>query len=132
MGNNTVGHPKIWKTAEELASDGHKFTTEIKENGFVGFPSLSNFADWKGCDRRSVYNALHEYFPNIKKQFMDDISDCLAQGAAVGRYQPTITIFTLKNWCDWADKQEQKIEAKAEVKGVEDFFAQFEDEGRKF
>ena len=41
--------------------------------------------------------------------------DLIAQGAMLNKYQPTMSIFVLKNWCKWADKPENENEEKQEM-----------------
>ena len=45
-----------------------------------------------------------EYFPTIKKEFEKLQSDTITTGGMLGKYNPTMTIFALKNWCNWKDK----------------------------
>ena len=33
-------------------------------------------------------------------------SDTITTGGMLGKYNPTMTIFALKNWCNWKDKAE--------------------------
>nr|DAG32063.1 MAG TPA: hypothetical protein [Bacteriophage sp.] len=33
----------------------------------------------------------------------------------LNKYQPTMSIFVLKNWCKWADKPENENEDKQEM-----------------
>ena len=42
-------------------------------------------------------------------------SDLITQGAMLDKYQPTMSIFVLKNWCKWADKPENENEEKQEM-----------------
>ena len=37
-------------------------------------------------------------------------SDLITQGAMLNKYQPTMSIFVLKNWCKWADKPSEETE----------------------
>ena len=49
---------------------------------------------------------MEKYYPDVKSKVNVLVSDVLAQGAALGYWNSTITIFVLKNWCHWSDKQE--------------------------
>jgi hypothetical protein len=49
---------------------------------------------------------LNEYFPTIKKEFERLQSDTIMTGGMLGKYNATMSIFGLKNWCNWKDKAE--------------------------
>ena len=38
------------------------------------------------------------------------LADTITEGVNLGKYNTTMSIFALKNWCNWADKNEQKVE----------------------
>lgn len=102
------GRPKRFKNGEELVSLWADFCGDIIEGGFQEVPTQTAFCRWlggrlNGTDRRTIYNSLHKYFPEIKKEFEQLQSDVIMQGAMQGRYQPTMSIFGLKNWCGWGD-----------------------------
>ena len=85
-------------------------------------PSQTSFCRWlaknyKKTDRKTIYNSLNKIFPEIKKEFDRIRGDVIAEGAMLGRYQPTMSIFALKHWCKWADTPETE---KVEVRIVDD------------
>ena len=103
-----AGQPKRFESAEQLISLWSDFCNDIVENGFDTVPTQTAFCRWlsenyKDTDRRTIYNALNEYFPNIKKNFEQLQSDIIMQGGMLGKYNPTMSIFGLKNWCGWSD-----------------------------
>ena len=105
------GQPKKFKSGEQLIDLWKQFCKHIKDNEYTEVPTQTNFEQWlniqyKPVTVRTIYNALNEYFPTIKKDFESVRADLIAEGAMLGRYQPTISIFALKNWCKWTDKQE--------------------------
>lgn len=105
------GQPKKFKSGEQLIDLWKQFCKHIKDNEYTEVPTQTNFEQWlniqyKPVTVRTIYNALNEYFPNIKKDFESVQADLIAEGAMLGRYQPTMSIFALKNWCKWTDKQE--------------------------
>lgn len=109
----TVGHPKKFKNGNELIELYSKFCLQIKENGFNEIPSQTNFCEWLkknygNADRKTIYNSLNKYFPTIKKQFEEIQSSLIAEGAMLGKYKETMSIFVLKNWCKWKDKFEEE------------------------
>ncbi len=106
------GKPRIFKSADDYRECFLDYLEDVKEKGFEELPTKGNFAKYAGIDRKTIYNTSKEYFPETKKDWQTALADCLAEGAAVGAYDKTITIFCLKNWCDWADKREEKVEQK--------------------
>lgn len=111
------GQPKKFKSGDELIELWEEFCGSIVENGFETIPSQSAFCRWlseryKEVDRRTIYNSLNQYFPDIKKEFERIQSDTIMQGGMLGKYNPTMSIFGLKNWCGWADKVEEKQEVE--------------------
>ncbi|MBR5316031.1 MAG: hypothetical protein IKU44_04490 [Firmicutes bacterium] len=106
------GKPRIFNTADEYRECFINYLDIVKENGFKELPTKGNFANFAGIDKKTIYNTSNEYFPETKKDWQVALADCLAEGSAVGAYDKTITIFCLKNWCDWADKREEKVEQK--------------------
>ena len=107
-----AGQPKTFKTADEYRECFLNYLDYVAENDFSELPTKGNFAKYAGIDRKTIYNTSKEYFPETKKDWQTALADCLTEGAAVGAYDKTITIFCLKNWCDWADKREEKVEQK--------------------
>lgn len=103
------GRPQKFKSGEDLIDLFSKFCDDIVDGGYRQIPSQTNFCKWlgvnyDGADRKTIYNALNKYFPDIKKDFERLQSDLLAQGGMLGKWQPAMTIFTLRNWCKWTDK----------------------------
>lgn len=108
-----AGHPKKFKNGNELIELYSRFCLQIKENGFNEIPSQTNFCEWLkenygNADRKTIYNSLNRYFPTIKKQFEEIQSSLIAEGAMLGKYKETMSIFVLKNWCKWKDKFEEE------------------------
>ena len=125
-----AGQPKKFNSGKKLIELFEEFCESIVEEGYMIIPSQTEFCKWLkekhgGADRKTIYNALNKYFPDIKKEFEQLKSDVIVQGAMLGRYQNTMSIFALKNWCNWKDKQDTEVTAKsnggvvilAEVKG---------------
>ena len=68
---------------------------------FYGFYNFVK--DKKECSYHTIRRCFDEYWSDIKKDFQDVRSDLLVRGGMLGKYQPTMTIFGLKNWCGWGD-----------------------------
>lgn len=106
------GHPRKFKSGEQLIELFRAFCRYVVEEREYGIiPSQTNFCEWlegnfEAVDRKTIYLSLEHYYPTVKRDYYAMVADVLAQGAMTGHYQPTMTIFTLKNWCDWKDKQE--------------------------
>ncbi len=105
------GQPKIFKTGDELIELWQDFCDDIIANNFETIPSQTAFCKWlrnqySSVDRKTIYNSLNKYFPNVKKDFESIRADIIMQGGMLGKYQPTMSIFGLKNWCSWVDKTE--------------------------
>lgn len=105
------GQPKKFSSGEDLISLWNSFCNEIIDKGFEKVPTQSAFCRWltenyNSVDRRTIYNSLNKYFPDIKKDFERLQSDTITTGGMLGKYNPTMTIFALKNWCNWKDKAE--------------------------
>lgn len=102
------GQPKKFESGEELIALWAEFCDSIVDNGFHTIPSQTAFCRWlkekyKDADRRTIYNSLNKYFPNIKENFEKMQSDTIMQGGMMGKYNATMSIFGLKNWCGWND-----------------------------
>jgi hypothetical protein len=117
-----AGQPKKFSSGTELIALWNDFCEDIADNGFTGVPSQTAFCKWlrehhSAVDRRTIYNSLNEYFPTIKDEFERIQGDTITAGAMLGKYNSTMSIFALKNWCNWKDKQE--IEQDITAKGIE-------------
>lgn len=103
--------PKKIKSGKQLIELWAEFCDSIRENEYNEAPTQTAFSRWlskyyDSIDRRTIYNNLNKYFPEVKKDFESIRADTIAEGTMLGRYQPTMSIFALKNWCKWTDKQE--------------------------
>lgn len=102
------GQPKRFESAEQMIALWSDFCNEIVRNEFNTVPTQTAFCRWlsqhyEGTDRKTIYNSLNKYFPSIKKDFEQLQSDVIMQGGMMGKYNPTMSIFGLKNWCGWSD-----------------------------
>ena len=102
------GQPKRFESAEQMIALWSDFCNEIVRNEFNTVPTQTAFCRWlsanyQDTDRRTIYNSLNKYFPSIQKEFEQIQSDVIMQGGMMGKYNPTMSIFGLKNWCGWCD-----------------------------
>lgn len=103
-----AGQPRRFESAEDFIELWDEFCCEICDSGYEIVPTQTAFCKWlrenyKATDRRTIYNALNRYFPELKKEFKQIQSDVIAQGGMKGKYNPAMSIFSLKNWCGWSD-----------------------------
>lgn len=116
-----AGQPKKFKSGDKLIDLWREFCNYIIENDYSIVPTQTEFCNWlaltqNSVDRKTIYNSLNIYFPTIKKEFERIQSDIIMQGGMLGKYQPTMCIFGLKNWCSWADtKKEESTDEKVTV-----------------
>lgn len=104
-----AGQPRKFKDEKTMIQLFTAFCDFVRDEQFVQIPSQSNFCRWlsqnyQRTDRKTIYNSLNKYFPTIKKEFEVLQSDVIAEGAMLGKYNATMAIFALKNWCKWSDK----------------------------
>ena len=109
------GQPKRFSSEKQLIDLWAQFCDDIVKNEYCAVPTQSEFCRWlaknyESTDRRTIYNSLNKYFPSIKKEFETIQSDTIMQGGMLGRYNPTMSIFGLKNWCGWGDNAENRMQ----------------------
>lgn len=102
------GQPKRFKSGEQMIALWADFCDEIIQNEFNTVPTQTAFCRWlkekyTSTDKKTIYNSLNKYFPEIKKDFEQLQSDVIMQGGMIGKYNTTMSIFGLKNWCGWGD-----------------------------
>lgn len=112
---SNAGKPRSFKSGEEILELWKEFCNEIVENGYNKAPTQTEFSWWldrvkHAVDHRTVYLTINKYYPHIKGEWDKIRADVVSQGTMLGKYQPTMSIFALKNWCNWADKVETKNE----------------------
>ena len=100
--------PNKFESGEHLIELWRQFCNSIVENEFNTVPTQTAFCRWlekeyEKTDRKTIYNSLNKIFPSIKKDFEQLQSDVIMQGGMMGKYNPTMSIFGLKNLCGWSD-----------------------------
>lgn len=105
---NKRGQPPKFESGEQVITLWLEFCDSIVDGDYKQIPTQAAFCRWladshKDISERTLYNALYKYFPNIKKEFRQIQSDVIMQGGMLGKYNPTMAIFGLKNWCGWGD-----------------------------
>ena len=111
--------PNKFEIGEQLIELWRQFCNSIVENEFNTVPTQTAFCRWlekeyEKTDRKTIYNSLNKIFPDIKKDFEQLQSDVIMQGGMMGKYNPTMSIFGLKNWCGWSDTGKRTDEKEKE------------------
>ena len=111
--------PNKFESGEQLLELWRQFCNSIVENEFNTVPTQTAFCRWlekeyEKTDRKTIYNSLNKIFPDIKKDFEQLQSDVIMQGGMMGKYNPTMSIFGLKNWCGWSDTGKRTDEKEKE------------------
>ncbi len=106
--SNISRKPNKFKSGDDIIELWRRYCYEIMDNGFFEVPTQTAFCRWlernyEKTDRKTLYNALYKNFPEIKNDFDSIRADVIAQGALTGKYQATMSIFSLKHWCHWSD-----------------------------
>lgn len=103
------GQPKVFEE-QEFKNFVFQYLNEICQSQSGDNPDIPTFYGFynfvkekKECSYHTVRRCFDEYWADIKKDFQDVRSDLLVRGGMLGKYQPTMTIFGLKNWCGWGD-----------------------------
>lgn len=101
--------PLKFESSEQFIGLWQAFCDDIVSKGFNTIPSQTSFCKWlakhyEKTDRKTIYNSLNKIFPDIKDSFDKIRADIIAEGTMLGKYQPTMSIFALKNWCSWSDR----------------------------
>lgn len=97
------------------------FTKADGEPSYIPIvPNITNLALWLGISPRMLYHAAGKMSPSEESEYKSMLSDLLSDGAIVGAYSTSSTIFTLKNLCDWADKREDRVVQVENISSVDE------------
>lgn len=101
------GRPRKFEEGE-LPELYEEFCDEIIDNGYELAPTRTEFSRWlrrkrNSGTRKTIYNYLYKYYPEEKKEIVGITGDVIASGAMKNKYNVTMAIFALKNWCNWSD-----------------------------
>ena len=115
-----AGRPKTFENGEQIIELYKQFCRQIVEDGFRTTPTLTEFSRWlegeyHETDRRTLWKSLNEYYPEVKSEFESIRADIITQGAMLGAYHNSMSIFALKNWCNWKDKTENEVKADTTI-----------------
>lgn len=105
------GRPRKYKTVDEMQQAIDKYFLDCDNEGIpytitglslaLGFDSRVSLLNYEGyTDEDNI-----SFLSTIKKA-KQKVEKNIEEGALQGKYNPTISIFNLKNNFDWRDKQE--------------------------
>ena len=110
--SNKRGQPKTFTKQEfkDFVFEYMDFIYDKQENSLKDTPTFYGFYRFvrqqKECSYHTIRRCFDEYWADIKKEFERLQSDTIMTGGMLGKYNATMSIFGLKNWCNWKDKAE--------------------------
>lgn len=121
-----MARPKLYTDVEKLQKDVDAYfkMCDKQEKPYT----MSGLALALNMDRKTLYNYSQndDFFPTIKKA-KQRVEAQLEENALMNRYNPTFTIFNLKNNFDWKDKME--VEAnKEQLEKVDELLSKIKEE----
>lgn len=103
-----MARPKLYDNVEKLEKDINEYfkMCDKKDKPYT----MSGLALALNMSRQSVINYSNDdkFFDTIKKA-RQRVEAQLEENALMNKYNPTFTIFNLKNNFNWKDKQEHEI-----------------------
>ncbi len=96
---------RTFTSTDDFMSCWEAFVDEARHGGYEMVPTYLSFAEWAGATPECVYNYIKSH-SGVASRCAESMADCLVEGCMKKQYQNSITIFTLKNRCGWADKRE--------------------------
>ena len=102
------GRPLKFKSVEELQTKINAYFENCDETG--EFYTMSGLCYYLECDRQTLINYTNkdEFFDTIKNA-KRRVERQFEQRALSGQYNPTISIFLMKNNFGYVDRQEQEV-----------------------
>ena len=117
-GGRSSGQPRTFQSEDELLKLYEEFILFVQSSDYTVAPTRNMFKWWLEhykkikCDFKTIYLSINQYYPEMKKYQQELIADTIVEGCLKGQYQPTMSIFTLKNVAGWTDKQETALSNK--------------------
>lgn len=93
---------------EQYVFEYFEYIYNSQTNGNADVPTFYGFymfvKEKTPCSYHTIRRCFDEYWADTKKEFENIRANLLVRGTSLGKYQPTIVIFALKNWCSWSDR----------------------------
>ena len=105
-----AGNKPIYENETEFLQALQTYIYDIANNGYEKLPTKTDFARTNNISISTVFSYFNKLSTSQKKEWEMALSDTITEGVNLGKYNTTMSIFALKNWCNWADKNEQKVE----------------------
>lgn len=108
-GEDVAGQPKKFKKKEfeEFVFEYFNEIYNAQTDDNADIPTFYGFFQYvsklRPCSFHTVRRCFDEYWADIKKDFEEIRADLLVRGGSIGKYNATMVIFALKNWCKWRD-----------------------------
>ena len=93
------GQKTIYSSTEEFIDDFNAYMMNIINDGYEKLPTKLDFAMTKGISPSTVHREYDKLTENQKKDWKQTLSDVVTAGVNAGKYNTTMSIFALKNWC---------------------------------
>ena len=103
-----------------IKSPGHlmtlyiEFLKHIRANDYTIYPTKVNLSSFIGISYSSLCRYLSEYKSEFKPLYDNILADILTEGVIARAYDRQMTMFCLKNWCNWADNTKIETTTKQE------------------
>lgn len=104
------GQKPAFESKEAFIRAFNQYMDDIALNGYNRLPTKTDFARCNKISHQTVYQYFNRMTDSEKKSWETALADTITEGVNAGKYNTTMSIFALKNWCNWADKQESKVE----------------------
>lgn len=117
MEKNKGGRPLLFKSVKELETKINSYFEDENNKPYT----ITDLAVWLDCDRKTLtnYEERDKFFPTIKRA-KTRIEAGIEKGALLGLYNPTFSIFNMKNNFGWQDKQEIDTSSTNRVQIIND------------
>ena len=114
---NKGGRPLLFKTVTELEDKINEYFEDENNRPYT----ITSLAVWLDCDRKTLtnYEERDKFFPTIKRAKTKIEAD-IKKGALLGLYNPTFSIFNMKNNFGWQDKQEFYVSLNKNITIIND------------
>lgn len=108
-----AGNPRVFKSGGELIDAQLRYLRYVRDTGYTEYPTKNGLSEYLHIDPKTIWLTIERYYPDIKKQWQENIEQTLINGVNAGVYNVTMTKYILANWCGWSDRRENITTDKA-------------------